>query len=91
MINEGAKILNEGITARSLDIDMALIHGFGYPAWRGGPMFEADEIGTAQILEDVRSVSRSAGPGWEPASLLIEMDTRGFRFGDWRRGTNEGA
>ncbi|MEQ1614770.1 MAG: 3-hydroxyacyl-CoA dehydrogenase NAD-binding domain-containing protein [Hyphomicrobiaceae bacterium] len=84
MINEGAKILADGIVARALDIDMALIHGFGYPAWRGGPMFEADEIGAAQVLAEVTALSEASGPGWEPAPLLIEMASRGTRFSDWR-------
>ncbi len=84
MINEGAKILAEGIVARALDIDMALIHGFGYPAWRGGPMFEADEIGAAQVLAEVTAISDASGPGWEPAPLLIEMASCGTRFCDWR-------
>src|SRR5690606_38394193 len=52
IVNEGAKILAEGIAARALDIDIVKIHGYGYPAWRGGPMFEADEIGTPAILAD---------------------------------------
>lgn len=84
MINEGAKILAEGIVARALDIDMALIHGFGYPAWRGGPMFEADEIGAVQVLADVTAISETSGPGWEPAPLLVEMASCGSRFCDWR-------
>ncbi len=84
MINEGAKLLAEGIVARAIDIDMALIHGFGYPAWRGGPMFEGDEIGAAAILADVESLSMSSGPGWEPAPLLLELASRGGRFSDWR-------
>lgn len=82
IVNEGARILAEGIAARALDIDMALIHGYGYPAWRGGPMFEADEIGLARILEDVKTVAAASGPGWEPAPLLVELAAKGMRFGD---------
>ena len=81
MVNEGAKILSEGIAARALDIDMALIHGYGYPAWRGGPMFEADDTGLAKILEDVEAMRAASGPGWEPAPLLMNLAKEGGRFG----------
>ena len=73
MVNEGASILAEGIVPRALDIDIVLVHGYGYPAWRGGPMFEADEIGTADILADMREVHAAFGLGWEPAPLLVEL------------------
>ena len=85
MINEGAKILAEGIAARALDIDMAMIHGYGYPAWRGGPMFEADETGLAKILDDVTEMQAASGHGWEPAPLLVELAGKGGRFADWKR------
>ncbi|MCC6775899.1 MAG: enoyl-CoA hydratase/isomerase family protein [Hyphomicrobiales bacterium] len=84
MVNEGAKILDEGIAARALDIDMVMIHGYGYPAWRGGPMFEADEIGLPTILADVEEMSAASGTGWEPAPLLIKLAEAGGRFGDWK-------
>lgn len=80
MVNEGAKILAEGIAARALDIDMALIHGFGYPAWRGGPMFEADAIGLAKILDEVKQLALASGPSWDPAPLLVQLATEGGRF-----------
>ncbi len=67
---------------RALDIDMVMIHGYGYPAWRGGPMFEADEIGTAEILADMREVHAAFGFGWEPAPLLVELGEAGRRFGE---------
>ena len=84
MVNEGAKILAEGIAARALDIDMAMIHGYGYPAWRGGPMHEADEIGLATILDDVKEMAAASGIGWEPAPLLIELASNGNRFSDFK-------
>ena len=83
MVNEGAKILTEDIVARALDVDMAMIHGFGYPAWRGGPMFEADEIGLNTVLSDVKEIAKASGFGWEPAPLLIELASQGRRFGEW--------
>ncbi len=84
MVNEGAKILDEGIAARALDIDMVMIHGYGYPAWRGGPMFEADEIGLARVLDDVKEMSAASGVGWEPAPLLEKLAAQGGRFGEWK-------
>lgn len=82
MVNEGAKILSEGIAARSLDIDVAKINGYGYPAWRGGPMFEADELGAAAILADMKDVQFRSGWGSDPAPLLVELAERNGRFAD---------
>jgi 3-hydroxyacyl-CoA dehydrogenase len=73
MVNEGARILSEGIVPRALDIDVVLMTGYGFPAWRGGPMFEADQIGLDTILADFRAVQDFAGPGYEPAPLLEEL------------------
>jgi 3-hydroxyacyl-CoA dehydrogenase len=73
MVNEGAKILAENIALRASDIDLVLINGYGYPAWRGGPMFEADRIGLNVVLAEVERMSEWDGFGWEPAPLLIEL------------------
>lgn len=80
MINEGAKILSEGIASRSLEIDVVLTSGYGYPAWRGGPMQEADEIGLQTILEDIRAVHALGGAGYEPAPLIERMVRDGRTF-----------
>jgi 3-hydroxyacyl-CoA dehydrogenase len=82
MVNEGAKILAEGIAARALDIDIVKIHGYGYPAWRGGPMFEADARGLDTVLADVQALAATGGPGWDPAPLLIDLVRDGRRFAD---------
>ena len=81
MVNEGAKILAEGIALRSSDIDLVLINGYGYPAWRGGPMFEADRIGLAKVLAEVRRMAERDGFGSEPAPLLVELAAAGKTFG----------
>ncbi len=81
IVNEGAKILAERVASRALDIDMAMIHGFGYPPWRGGPMFEADEIGLPLVLKDVEAVALSCGRGWEPAPLLVDLARSNQTFG----------
>jgi 3-hydroxyacyl-CoA dehydrogenase len=83
MVNEGAKILEEGIVARALDIDVALVHGYGFPAWRGGPMFEADRIGLRRILERVLALQARLGAGAEPAPLLTRLAASADSFSSW--------
>ncbi len=73
MVNEGAKILAEGIAARPSDIDVVLVHGYGFPSWRGGPMHTADAHGLGAILNVVRSMFAESGAGWQPAPLLEEL------------------
>jgi len=82
MVNEGAKILAEGIASRALDIDVVKINGYGYPAWRGGPMYEADQLGAASIAREMEDVKRRYGFGWDPAPLLLELATKNGRFAD---------
>jgi 3-hydroxyacyl-CoA dehydrogenase len=80
MINEGARILEEGIARRPLDIDMVEIHGYGFPRWRGGPMCQADIIGPPKVLETIRSYAKEDPSFWKPAPLLEKMvaDKRSF-------------
>ena len=82
MVNEGARILSEGIATRPSDIDVVLVHGYGYPAWRGGPMHEADAIGLDLVLQRVEAMHARDGFGWEPAPLLRELVTSGRKFAD---------
>ncbi len=82
MVNEGARVLSEGIAARPSDIDVVLVHGYGYPAWRGGPMHEADVIGIREMLRRIEVLHTVSGVGWEPAPLLREMAAAGKRFAD---------
>jgi 3-hydroxyacyl-CoA dehydrogenase len=81
MANEGAKILGEGVARRPSDIDVVLVHGYGFPAWRGGPMHAADEVGLDVILTTVREMHAESGPGWEPAPLLEKLVAEGRDFG----------
>ena len=83
IVNEGAKILAEGIVPRALDIDMVYLYGYGFPAWRGGPMFAADEMGLDKMLDDVKAVHHFAGKGFEPAPLLVELAAKGGKFADF--------
>ncbi|MBC7191503.1 3-hydroxyacyl-CoA dehydrogenase NAD-binding domain-containing protein [Marinobacter sp.] len=83
MINEGAKILEEGIADRPLDIDIVWIYGYGFPAWRGGPMFWADQIGLDRILGTVKGYRDSVGgEQWQPAVLLEKLVAEGKGFAD---------
>jgi len=82
MVNEGAKILEEGIAARALDIDLVFLHGYGFPAYRGGPMFYGDLIGPARVLEGVRAFAREDAYAWRPAGLIERLAAEGGRFAD---------
>ncbi|MEX0870694.1 MAG: 3-hydroxyacyl-CoA dehydrogenase NAD-binding domain-containing protein [Aquisalimonadaceae bacterium] len=82
MVNEGAKILEEGIAARPIDVDMVWIHGFGFPVYRGGPMHWADHVGLAEILGRIEQLHRDTGESrWQPAALLKKLvaEDKGFR------------
>ncbi len=79
LINEAANILDEGIAARASDIDLVWIHGYGFPAWRGGPMHYANTLGTAAVLEKIQRHAR-ADRYWQPAPLLQRLAAEGRRF-----------
>ncbi len=76
MINEGAKILEEGKASRASDIDIVWIYGYGFPAWRGGPMFYADAIGLDTVLAGVKKY------GWKPSALLEKLVAEKKKFSD---------
>ena len=80
IVNEACKILDERIVERPLDVDVVMMHGYGYPAWRGGPLFEADRVGLKAILDQVQERAGQDGPGWEPAAGLVARAASGTRF-----------
>jgi len=82
MINEGAKILEEGKAIRASDIDVIWVNGYGWPVYRGGPMFYADTIGLDKVLETLRRYEESFGADFKPARLLEELVAQGRKFGD---------
>ena len=81
MINEGARILDEGIARRPLDIDMVEIHGYGFPRWRGGPMCQADIIGLPKVLAAIRDYAKADALFWKPSALLEKLVAEGKTFG----------
>jgi len=80
MINEGAKVIEEGIALRPLDVDVTLVHGYGFPRHRGGPMKYADQVGLAQILADIRAFAQTDPLFWKPSALLITLVEAGRDF-----------
>jgi 3-hydroxyacyl-CoA dehydrogenase len=80
MINEGAKILDEGIALRASDIDTVWINGYGFPAHRGGPMFHADTVGVAKVLGRVNEFVTEHGKSWQPSALLERLAREGRTF-----------
>jgi 3-hydroxyacyl-CoA dehydrogenase len=81
LINEGAKLLEEGVALRASDIDVVYLNGYGFPAWRGGPMFYADTVGLKKVLERVEEFERRQGSElWASAPLLRSLAVTGGRF-----------
>ncbi|HWC63148.1 MAG TPA: 3-hydroxyacyl-CoA dehydrogenase NAD-binding domain-containing protein, partial [Rhizomicrobium sp.] len=76
MINEGARILEEGKASRASDIDIVWLYGYGFPAWRGGPMYYADTIGLDTVLAGVKKY------GWKPSALLEKLAAEKKKFAD---------
>jgi 3-hydroxyacyl-CoA dehydrogenase len=88
LITEGARILADGIAARSGDIDVVWINGYGFPRHRGGPMHYADGVGLATVCEKVSEFRNSFGAEfWEPPVLLKELASRDLKFPDFAVGT----
>jgi 3-hydroxyacyl-CoA dehydrogenase len=85
LINEGAKILEEGFALRAVDIDIIYLNGYGFPAYRGGPMWYADTVGLPKVYERVRQFEREHGHLWQPAALLQRLAEAGRTFADFDR------
>ena len=80
MVNEAARIVEEGIAARVSDIDVVYVNGYGFPRHRGGPMFWAQQTGLNSVLDRIRAYEARFGPAWAPALLLVERAASGR---DW--------
>ena len=80
LVNEGARVLEEGIALRAADIDVIYLTGYGFPAFRGGPMFYADRRGLGEVYERVAALHAEHGPRWQPAPLLERLAREGSTF-----------
>jgi 3-hydroxyacyl-CoA dehydrogenase len=82
LVNEGARIVDEGIAQRASDLDVIYVNGYGFPSWRGGPMFYADRVGLQKVLASVGEFHRQFGERWTPAPLLQRLAGAGRTFRD---------
>jgi len=85
MINEGAKILEEGKAIRSSDIDVVWVNGYGWPVYRGGPMFYGDQLGPDKVLAKMKEFQGAMGEDFKPAALLETLVADGKTFADFKR------
>ena len=92
LVNEGARILEEGIAASPADIDVIWCNGYGFPRHRGGPMFHADTVGLGAVVEAMRRYADEQGPKyWTPAPLLASLAEQEGTFAGWQAGRTRGA
>jgi 3-hydroxyacyl-CoA dehydrogenase len=85
LVNEGARIVGEGIAARASDIDVVYVNGYGFPAWRGGPMYWAEQTGLQAVVETMRRLTPTHGARWAPAPLLERLARTGQGWNDSRK------
>jgi 3-hydroxyacyl-CoA dehydrogenase len=83
LVNEGARLLEEGIALRAVDIDIIYLNGYGFPAYRGGPMWYADTVGLKKVYERIRDFQERLGDSWEPAPLLQRLAEQGKTFAEF--------
>ncbi len=85
MINEGAKILEEGKAIRSSDIDVVWVNGYGWPVYRGGPMYYGDQFGPDKVLARMQEFQSKMGEDFKPAALLERLVAEGKKFSDFKQ------
>jgi 3-hydroxyacyl-CoA dehydrogenase len=86
LINEGARLLDEGVAERASDVDVVWVHGYGFPRWRGGPLQYADELGLGNVLASIERLRAAHGDAyWRPASLLVHLAAEGASVASLRR------
>jgi 3-hydroxyacyl-CoA dehydrogenase len=85
LVNEGARILEEGYALRAVDIDVIYLNGYGFPAYRGGPMWYADTVGLKKVCDRVCEFQKQHGELWEPAPLLKQLAEQGKSFADFKK------
>jgi 3-hydroxyacyl-CoA dehydrogenase len=82
MINEGAKILEEGKASRASDIDIVWLNGYGWPAYRGGPMYYANTVGLKTVADKMKEFEAKLGADFKPSALLLKLADEGKTFAD---------
>jgi 3-hydroxyacyl-CoA dehydrogenase len=85
LVNEGARILEERIALRAVDIDIIYVNGYGFPASRGGPMWYADTVGIKKVYDRIKEFEAAHGELWEPAPLLKKLAAEGRTFAELDR------
>jgi len=85
LVNEGARIVEEGIALRASDVDVVYVNGYGFPAYKGGPMFWAQESGFDKVVETMRKLALTHGQRWRPAPLLERLASSGQGWGDLKK------
>jgi 3-hydroxyacyl-CoA dehydrogenase len=85
LVNEGARILEEGIALRAVDIDIIYVNGYGFPSYRGGPMWYADRLGLKSVYDRICDFHNRFGELWEPAPLLKQLASEGRTFAEFSR------
>ncbi len=91
LVNEGARILEEGYALRAVDIDIIFINGYGFPAYRGGPMWYADTVGLKKVYARIQEFEKQHGNLWAPAPLLKQLAEEGKTFADFDKRVSETA
>jgi len=82
LVNEGAKIVDEGIAIRASDVDIVYVNGYGFPSYKGGPMFWAQEFGFDQVIATMQKLAPTHGQRWRPAPLLERLAASGKGWSD---------
>src|SRR5262252_1491445 len=91
LVNEGARILEEGYALRAVDIDIIYLNGYGFPAHRGGPMWYADTVGLKKVYDRISEFHKQHGYWWEPAPLLKKLAEEGKGFADFDKQASAAA
>ena len=91
LVNEGARILEEGFALRAVDIDIIYLNGYGFPAYRGGPMWYANTVGLNKVYERILEFEKQHGALWAPAPLLKRLAEEGTNFADFDKQVGQAA
>ena len=83
LVNIGAQLLEDGVAQRASDIDVVYVHGYGFPKYRGGPLYHADQLGLGSVYEDALALHRQSGEAWRPVPLLQRLAEQGGSFAAW--------